>query len=481
MKSLVSIVIVGLTLLAGSLGHAYIVDGLIGDWGVHFDEGASAKGYLDTNLPAGGNNIDYITEDNAGPQTGWQFVGPGYSYYGNEFDLEAIYFDNDANSAYLAIVTGLPISGATAPGNPWFSPGDIGLDFNNDGTYEYGIDVREYDAANKKAKLYKNLSANDWQNVYYPQFAAANPWQIGSGATFDWVDFIYSGVQDTHYVMEAGIPLASLGLDSNSSKDLNIHWTMQCGNDYLNLPADVNPVPEPGTWVLFGSGIFGLIVSSFRKYFNQFKRGMDIVIASLSLVITAPLWLLIAAAIKLTSKGPVFFKQERVGENKRYNERRKEGRSTDRRAGPSYGRSFVMYKFRTMKIDAEKETGAVWCQENDPRITGVGRVLRKTHLDELPQLINVLLGQMSIIGPRPERAQIIPTLNKSIKKYNKRLRVKPGITGLAQVRQHYDSTMNDVKKKVHYDLLYIKKKCLLMDLRIIYGTLIVMLTGRGAR
>ncbi len=241
------------------------------------------------------------------------------------------------------------------------------------------------------------------------------------------------------------------------------------------------PIPEPGTLVLFGSGIFGLLATSFRKFFKQIKRGMDIAMAGLAVVVTAPLWILIAIAIKLTSKGPVFFKQERVGENKRYSERRKESRSTDRRAGESFGRSFTMYKFRTMNIDAEKETGAVWALENDPRITTLGRVLRKTHLDELPQLVNVLRGQMSMIGPRPERAQIIPALNKSIKKYGKRLRVKPGITGLAQVRQHYDTTLGDVKKKVHYDLLYIRKMCLLMDLRIIFGTVVVMLTGKGAR
>ncbi len=233
--------------------------------------------------------------------------------------------------------------------------------------------------------------------------------------------------------------------------------------------------------VLFGSGIFGLLAASFKRFFRQIKRSMDIVMAGLAIVVTAPLWIVIAIAIKLNSQGSVFFKQDRVGENKRYRERRKESRGTDRRAGQSFGRSFTMYKFRTMNIDAEKETGAVWCQENDPRITTLGRVLRKTHLDELPQFVNVLKGEMSMIGPRPERAQIIPTLNQSIKKYSKRLRVKPGITGLAQVRQHYDSTLSDVKKKVHYDLLYIRKMCLLMDLRIIFGTFVVMLTGKGAR
>ncbi len=241
------------------------------------------------------------------------------------------------------------------------------------------------------------------------------------------------------------------------------------------------PIPEPGTMVLFGSGIFGLLAASFKKFFRQLKRGMDIFMAGVAIIVTAPLWILIAIAIKLNSKGSVFFKQDRVGENTRYNERRKASRGTDRRTGQGFGRSFTMYKFRTMKIDAEQETGAIWAQENDPRITSLGRVLRKTHLDELPQFVNVLKGQMSMIGPRPERAQLIPALNQSIKKYNKRLRVKPGITGLAQVRQHYDSTLGDVKKKVHYDLLYIRKMCLLMDLRIILGTLVVMLTGKGAR
>ncbi len=278
------------------------------------------------------------------------------------------------------------------------------------------------------------------------------------------------------YVIDGLLTSWDLVITDNSQKlDTDIENYVQ------NLSADAAQLPEPGTMVLFGSGIFGLLVTSFRRFFRQLKRGMDIFMAGVAIIVTAPLWILIAIAIKLTSKGPVFFKQDRVGENKRYNERRKAVRNTDRRTGQSFGRSFTMYKFRTMKVNAEETTGAVWCQEDDPRITSVGKFLRKTHLDELPQLINVLKAEMSVIGPRPERAQIIPTLNKSIKKYNKRLRVKPGITGLAQVRQHYDSTLGDVKKKVHYDLLYIRKMCLLMDLRIIFGTLVVMLTGKGAR
>jgi len=260
MKRIVCTLVVGLTLLVSSLAQAYVVDGSVSDWNVNLAiAGASALGYLNTNLPSGGLDIDVITEDNAGPQTAWQYVGPGYSYYGNQFDTEAIYFDNTSTNVYLAVITGFPIGGATAPGNPWFNTGDIGLDLNNDGIYEYGIDVQEYDAVNKKAKLYKNLTAANWQNVYYSGFAASNPWRISSGSTFDWVDFVYSGEQNTHYVLEAGIPLSALGLNSNSSQNLKVHWTMQCGNDVLNLPADVNPIPEPGTMMLLGTGLVGLL------------------------------------------------------------------------------------------------------------------------------------------------------------------------------------------------------------------------------
>ena len=482
MKRIVCPLVVGLTLFVASFAQAYVVDGSISDWGVNLAAaGATAAGYLDTNLPSGGHDIDYITEDNAGPGVGWQYVGPGYSYYGNDFDAEAIYFDNNATTAYLAVVTGLPIGGATAPGNPWFYTGDIGLDLNNDGVYEYGIDVREYDAVNKKAKLYKNLTASNWDACAF--FPASNPWQINSGSTFDWVDFVYSGNQNTHYVLEAGIPLSSLGLNSNSSQNLTVHWTMQCGNDVLNLPADVNPtppVPEPGTMLLFGSGIFGLLATSVKRFFKQIKSVCDLMGATLLIIISSPLFLLIAIMVKLTSRGPVFLQQERVGENRRRTARRTSKRGAGRRSSESYGQPFTLYKFRTMYYDAEKHSGPVWAEKNDPRITPLGRFLRKTHLDELPQLINVLKGEMSIIGPRPERPMFVADLNKQIKKYYKRLYVKPGITGLAQVRQHYDSSLSDVKKKVHYDLLYIRKMCLLMDLRIVFGTMRVMVTGKGA-
>ena len=134
-----------------------------------------------------------------------------------------------------------------------------------------------------------------------------------------------------------------------------------------------------------------------------------------------------------------------------------------------------------MRIDAEKYTGPVWAKEDDPRLIKFGKIIRKIHIDELPQLFNVLIGDMSIVGPRPERPELVGKLKRAIPEYEKRLRVKPGITGLAQVWHKYDETIQDVKKKIKYDLLYIREMCLMVDLRILARTFFVVLIGRGAR
>jgi len=183
---------------------------------------------------------------------------------------------------------------------------------------------------------------------------------------------------------------------------------------------------------------------------------MDCGFSFIGLVIASPLLIVTGMVIKITSSGPVFYTQVRVGKD---------------------GRSFNIIKFRTMHKDAEFQTGPVWTKENDSRITTIGRFLRETHIDELPQFINVLKGDMSIIGPRPERPHFVEMLNDEIHGYTRRLAVKPGITGLAQCYCKYDETITDVRRKLRYDVLYIKNKCWMLDMQIVWRTLSLSLLG----
>ena len=203
-----------------------------------------------------------------------------------------------------------------------------------------------------------------------------------------------------------------------------------------------------------------MIMAFLRRAYNISKRIMDIVISSMCLIILSPLCLMIAVLIKLTSKGPIFYSQTRSGKD---------------------GAHFEIYKFRTMRTDAETASGPVWAKVKDSRITPIGSFLRKSRIDEIPQFINVLKGDMSVIGPRPERPMFVKQLEGQIGDYRKRLAVKPGITGLAQVHHRYDETIADVRKKVKYDILYIKNICFATDIRIILRTFRVILTGFGAR
>jgi lipopolysaccharide/colanic/teichoic acid biosynthesis glycosyltransferase len=183
---------------------------------------------------------------------------------------------------------------------------------------------------------------------------------------------------------------------------------------------------------------------------------MDYGFSFIGLLIASPVLIVTGTAIKLTSQGHVFYTQVRVGKD---------------------GRLFHIIKFRTMHADAEFQTGPVWTMKNDSRITTIGKFLRETHIDELPQLINVLKGDMSIIGPRPERPHFVEMLNDEIHGYTRRLAVKPGITGLAQCYCKYDETISDVKSKLRYDVLYIKNKCWMLDMQIIWRTLSLSLLG----
>ena len=205
-------------------------------------------------------------------------------------------------------------------------------------------------------------------------------------------------------------------------------------------------------------------------------RVLSMGIAVTALVILSPVMLLVAIAIKLTSPGPVIYAQTRVGLNRR----RRSGRAVryDRRSCNLGGRVFRIYKFRTMRIDAERR-GVQWATKNDPRVTPIGRFLRQCRLDELPQLMNVVMGDMNIVGPRPERPSIVRRLAESIDEYPLRLWTKPGITGLAQINLTYDTCLDDVRAKVRYDMDYIRRQSVGEDLRIMLCTLPAMLFRRG--
>jgi len=208
------------------------------------------------------------------------------------------------------------------------------------------------------------------------------------------------------------------------------------------------------SWFIYSSGFR---VTPFSR---ACKRAMDIILSLVGIILTLPLLPIIALLIKMTSPGPVLFRQKRVGEG---------------------GREFTIMKFRTMRDDAEKETGPVWAKEDDPRTTKLGSWMRKTRIDEIPQMFNVLKGDMSFIGPRPERREFVEQLSETIPYYGKRHFVRPGITGWAQVSYGYGASENDALEKLRYDLYYIKNYSLVLDIMIILETIKVVLFRRGGR
>jgi lipopolysaccharide/colanic/teichoic acid biosynthesis glycosyltransferase len=208
---------------------------------------------------------------------------------------------------------------------------------------------------------------------------------------------------------------------------------------------------------------------------DKLRRALNVAVAVVGILLALPLMILIAVAIMATSPGPIIFKQIRVGLD-----RRTPGIPPGnwRRSVDHGGRLFTLYKFRTMHQDSGR--AQVWASPADPRVTRVGRVLRKYRLDELPQLFNVLKGDMNVVGPRPEQPGIFASLREEIGPYPARQRVLPGITGLAQVTQDYDRTVDDVRTKVDLDLEYIRRQGVAEDLRILMRTVPTVMFGRGA-
>ena len=208
------------------------------------------------------------------------------------------------------------------------------------------------------------------------------------------------------------------------------------------------------SWLIFQDGF------RFSTMFRMVRRGINFLVALLGLLLALPLVPLIMLAIRLDSAGPVLYRQQRVGRR---------------------GVAFFCYKFRTMRQDAEADTGATWATDDDPRITRVGKFLRSSRLDEIPQLWCVLKGDMHFVGPRPERPEFVEWLSKEIPYYGVRHVVRPGITGWAQVQYKYGNTREDAREKLQYDLFYIKNASLGLDLLIIFQTIKIVLLGRGAQ
>jgi sugar transferase (PEP-CTERM system associated) len=215
------------------------------------------------------------------------------------------------------------------------------------------------------------------------------------------------------------------------------------------LVEKINP-----SWLIFSEGFVKSKIS------RAGKRLVGLFMSTLMLVFLFPLMVLTGIAIKMESRGPVLFAQDRVGE---------------------FGKIFTLFKFRSMRSDAERETGPVWAEEDDPRITRVGRIIRKLRIDELPQLLNVFKGDMSFVGPRPERPFFVEQLKENIPYYNERFSVKPGITGWAQILYPYGASEEDALEKLKYDLYYIKNMSIVMDLIVIFQTVKIVLLGRGSR
>jgi exopolysaccharide biosynthesis polyprenyl glycosylphosphotransferase len=296
-----------------------------------------------------------------------------------------------------------------------------------------GLDVEAYIAVNEKnvGKIYKNVRVR--------------------GTLTDLMDVIYKS-----HVSEVVVAL------EKEDHDLLVEIISEVENKGIGLKIvpDLYEIlsGQARTSQLYGIPLIDIMPELMPEWEKKLKRILDVSVSLLILLISLPVSFLVAISIKIDSKGPIIFKQERIGMNTK---------------------EFNIYKFRSMYKDAEKHTGPVWSAKDDPRVTRAGKIMRKLRIDEIPQFFNVLKGEMSLVGPRPERKYFVEMLAEKLPYYKRRLKVRPGITGWAQVKHKYDESIEDVKVKLRYDLFYIENMSLRMDFKILARTVLVVLFGKG--
>lgn len=270
-------------------------------------------------------------------------------------------------------------------------------------------------------------------------------------------------VRDLHKIIESyGITDVLIALEFKEEEE--IFGLVSAADSY---DVDFSILPGPADVLagrmmfnqIYGFPMIRILAEPIPPWEKNVKRLIDIGVSLTTIVLFFPVLLIVAAAIKLESKGSIFYIQERVGYR---------------------GKIFKLWKFRSMVADAEKHSGPVWADKNDSRITRMGSVIRKLRIDEIPQMYNILKGDMSLVGPRPEREFFVEKLKKKIPYYALRLKVKPGLTGWAQTKHNYDRSLDDVREKLKYDLYYIENMSLRMDFKIFISTAFVVLGAKGA-